>query len=251
MSEAAQIAKPSLLKESHLRDFHKDGFLAFPALLDRRICETLRRETDQFEDTGMSVAVDLPAHAALASLPVILSIARDLMGGADFGFHHLHTARHAAGMPDLAWHHDYEQHPQVDRKFTMLHFFIYLSGLNGTIGDLLTVPGSHAKVMERYVHSGAGTADLPGTLAVSNLPEGSVVAIHSALLHARRAKPGGEGRPRYFTDVSYCQAGTVWPAYLERGNWRETMAKLKARDDRMRGQASFLFDQSRFREIVP
>jgi hypothetical protein len=250
MSEAAQIAKPSVLKDADIGRFWSDGFLAFPSLLNRSTCDVLCREIDHFEDKRMSVAVGLPAHAALASLPVILAIASDLMAGTDFGFHHLHTARHTAGTPDLPWHHDYEQYPQVDRKFTMLHFFMYLSGLNGTIGDLLTIPGSHTKVMDRYVHSRSGTIDLPGTLVINNLPEGSVVAIHSALLHARRAKPGGEDRPRYFTDVSYCQAGTVWPAYLERGNWRETLAHLKARDDRLGGQASFLFDPSRFREIA-
>jgi hypothetical protein len=249
MPVAVEAATPSILKEADVRRFHNQGFLVFPSLLNRDICGVLCREIDHFEDTRLHIAAGLPAHAALVSFPLILAITRDLMGGTDFGFHHLHTARHAAGMKELVWHHDYEQYPQVDRTFTMVHVFMYLSGLNGTIGDLLVVPGSHTRVIDRYAHSASGTTDLPGTIAIDNLPEGSVVIIHSAVLHARRAKPGGEGRPRYFTDSSYCQAGTVWPAYQERGDWRETMAYLKARDDKLGGQASFLFEPSRFRDV--
>ena len=250
MSDAAQLARPSVLKDADIQRFYRQGFLVFPSLLNSNICNTLCREIDHFEDNRLVLAAAMPAHAALVSFPPILAIARDLMGGTDFGFHHLHTARHAAGTPDLAWHHDYEQYPQVDRKFTMLHFFMYLTGLNGTIGDLLTIPGSQTSVMDRYVHSHAGTVDLPGTTVIDNLPAGSVVAIHSALLHARRAKPGGEGRPRYFTDCSYCQDGTVWPSYLERGNWRETMAYLKAQEEKRGGHGAFLFDQSRFKDVA-
>ena len=42
-----------------------------------------------------------------------------------------------------------------------------------------------------------------------------VVLIHSAVLHGRRAKPGGDAAaPRYFVDVSYCQPGPRrWPSY--------------------------------------
>ena len=46
-----------------------------------------------------------------------------------------------------------------------------------------------------------------------DLPPGSAVVVHSAVWHARRPKPGGEERPRYFIDVSYCQNGVLWPAY--------------------------------------
>ena len=44
-------------------------------------------------------------------------------------------------------------------------------------------------------------------------PNGSAVIVHSALWHARRAKPGFVS-PRYFVDVSYCQRGKHrWTAY--------------------------------------
>ena len=40
--------------------------------------------------------------------------------------------------------------------------------------------------------------------------------VHSALVHGRRARPGGAGRPRYFSDTSYCQhskSRRLWPSY--------------------------------------
>lgn len=60
---------------------------------------------------------------------------------------------------------------------------------------------------------------LPGEKAFNSLPRGSVVIGHSGLLHGRRSKPGGEGRSRYFVDVSYCQPGRrMFPAYGSGGN---------------------------------
>jgi hypothetical protein len=54
---------------------------------------------------------------------------------------------------------------------------------------------------------------------------GSAVIVHSALLHGRRAKPGGDpAKPRYFMDVSYCQPGPQrWPNY---GRGYETQREI-------------------------
>lgn len=63
-------------------------------------------------------------------------------------------------------------------------------------------------------------AELPSSISFGSqipLPAGSVVIVHSALTHGRRAMPGGEQGPsRYFTDLSYCQhskSRTLWPSY--------------------------------------
>jgi hypothetical protein len=41
--------------------------------------------------------------------------------------------------------------------------------------------------------------------------------VHSALVHGRRAMPGGEDGPaRFFSDISYCQhsvSRSLWPSY--------------------------------------
>ena len=121
----------------------------------------------------------------------------------------------------------------------MVHIFYYLSGLDGTIGDLLAVPRSHRSVIERNALSLFGTNGLPGEKVFDNLPPGSAVIVHSALWHGRRAKPGGSGG-RHFIDVSYCSHGTRWP--LGRG-WLDRLALAKERREAGEEHA-WLFDTS-------
>jgi hypothetical protein len=147
------------------------------------------------------------------------------------------------GDKGVSWHHDYEQHPQTNRSHGMVHTFWYLNGLDGTIGDLLVLPGTHRLVMERNAYSHFGYAPLPGERVIDRLPPGTAVIVHSALLHARRAKPGGEGRPRYFIDCSYCQAGVRWP-----GTWnlRDQFPRARALGLDRGGRHAHLFDEATF-----
>jgi ectoine hydroxylase-related dioxygenase (phytanoyl-CoA dioxygenase family) len=166
--------------------------------------------------------------ADLITNPKITGIVSELMLNQPFAFHHVHAARHDPGTPTFPWHHDYEQYPQKDRHHRMVHVFFYLNGLNGEIGDLLAVPKTQHMVMDRYVHSAHAAQDIDGMVVFNDLPEGSVIALHSAILHARRAQPAPLYKtPRYFIDMSFCQVGTLWPAYRERGNWREMLALLR------------------------
>ena len=118
----------------------------------------------------------------------------------------------------------------------MVHAFHYLSGLDGTVGDLVLLPGSHRIVAEKDALAGEGTDTLPGEVVLDDLPPGSTVIVHSALFHARRARPATSGDVRYFIDASYCQGGVVWPVVkpywigmlerarslgLDRGRWPE------------------------------
>ena len=97
------------------------------------------------------------------------------------------------------------------------------AGLTGEVGDLILLPRSHDVVVDRGrdgVGAPFGALPLPGAVTVDRLPPGSCVVVHSALLHGRRARPGGEARPRYFSDVSYCQhplepGRRHWPSYRE------------------------------------
>lgn len=82
----------------------------------------------------------------------------------------------------------------------------YLNGLDGKVGDLMVLPRS------QYSHWDGGSmqaifkdAVLPGSKTFNNLPPGSAVVCHSALVHGRRKQPGGEDKPRYFLDISYCR----------------------------------------------
>ena len=124
---------------------------------------------------------------------------------------------------------DYEQIPQTDRDQLMVHVFFYLNGLDGKVGDLMCLPKSQNAVMERGAFSNLWQDhELPGSLTFGSqipLPPGSAVIVHSALLHGRRAQPGGDpDKPRYFVDISYCQPGPKrWPNY---GRGYETQREI-------------------------
>jgi hypothetical protein len=124
----------------------------------------------------------------------------------------------------------------------MVHVFYYLNGLDGTVGDLLLVPGSHRFVVDRDALAFLGTSDIPGSVTVDNLPPGSVLVVHSAMWHARRAKPGGEDRPRFFIDTSYCRSGIRWPSYWVPG----MLTDLRDRHIAAGGQRAWLFDEDQF-----
>ena len=135
-------------------------------------------------------------------------------------------------------------------------YLLDFNGLDGTIGDLLALPGSHKRVLRGPLDmfNQNGAADLPGLACFGErrpLPPGSVIIVHSALLHARRAKPGFT-RPRYFVDVSYCQPGRHrWPAYENfgvGGHRRIAETALELGHDRG-GKYAGLFDTSMFCEF--
>lgn len=131
--------------------------------------------------------------------------------GSTFVFHHLHSDRRSPGSTEKAWHHDYEQNPQVDRTYSMIHTMHYLSGLDESMGGLVVLPGSHREVAEKTARAHLGTAELPGEVLIARLPPGSTVLLHSALFHARRPSSAGPGKLRYMIDSSYCDGGVRWP----------------------------------------
>ncbi len=186
--------------------------------------------------------VSYPQMGGLTSHPPIINRLRALMGER-FAMHHIHSARHEAGNGGVNWHQDYEQYPQTNRSHIMVHVFYYLSGLNGTVGDLLVLPRSQNVVVPNGGMGLFGTQDLPGSLVVDKLTPGSAIIVHSALWHARRPKPGGEDHPRYFIDVSYCQHGVLWPAYPRIDEINSKALELGLGRD---GTCDFLYDSTQF-----
>ena len=212
-----------LLSDAQLQLFHEQGYLIFPAWIPPADIAQLKEEIDHFnasatldpyhpsDNPKVGGQLSLPGHWELATHPSLMALVGRILGPG-FAHHHLHTAKHVPGDKGVAWHHDYDQHPQTNRSHGMVHTFWYLNGLDGTIGDLLVLPGSQNMVIERNSLSRWGFAELPGTVRVDDLPPGSLVIVHSAVLHARAPKAGGDlNKPRYFIDSSYCQAGVRWP----------------------------------------
>jgi hypothetical protein len=207
--------KDGQLGPDALEFFNEQGYLAFPGFIPPDKAEKLKAETDAFEkkrgeNRGGFLATSWEGLAGLATWDPLMGVLDQVMGP-KFSMHHYHVAIHEAGNGGVRWHQDYEQHPQTNRSHTMVHAFFYLDGLNGTIGDLMFVPGSHKSVASRGAMSMFGYELLPGTKIVDDVPPGTMILVHSALWHARRPQPGGEGRPRYFLDISYCQEGVKWP----------------------------------------
>ncbi len=221
-------------------DFREQGFVIIEGLLSARSAAALRSEVDDWVGSGgrnRSIAacvdparfgapetleLDLPGHAALACHPTLMTILRGLLGPG-FGFHHMHSDRQEPGLPGKAWHHDYEQRPQRDRRYAMVHALHYLNGLDESASSLVVLPGSHRRVAEKTALASLGTAEQPGEVEISALRPGSTVLLHSALFHARRARRSAATRPRYMVDASYCQAGVRWPQV--KPYWREMLRR--------------------------
>lgn len=217
-----------IMSSDELNRFEELGYVVFPGFLPADLVARLKPETDRWVDQGhrersIASAVDpathgvpslleleLPAHGELLAHPPLMDLLAQLMGPR-FVFHHMHSDRQAPQLPGKAWHHDYEQNPQVDRAFRMVHALHYLDGLDSRTAALVVLPGSHHEVAEKDARAVAGEDPLPGEVVIDELPPGSTVVLHSALFHARRARPGGNGRDRYFLDVSYCEVGPAWP----------------------------------------
>ena len=217
--------------ESERAQFKEQGYFIRPGFFDAARVAEVSAEVDRFAAAEPKFdGRNIHRYDALANLtvdPATLAIVEALMDGKGFIFHHSHAAAHPPGLQGIAWHHDYEQIPQTNRSHLQIHVLHYLNGLDGTVGDLLLAPKTHRSVMRRDALSMYGYADLPGTIVLDDLPPGSTVFTHSALVHARRPKPGG-GRTRYFIDISYMQKGVLWPSYGREG-WQDMLSNLDAK----------------------
>jgi hypothetical protein len=238
-----------ILSDEQKQAFEKKGYLIFPGFFEQNEIDELKADMDQLMlDRASGDAVpflcEYPRLGPLISHPKVMDVVEQVMGpGA--AFHHLHAVRQDAGTPGVHWHQDYEQEPQTNRSHVMVHLFYYFSGLNGEVGDLLALPGSQKTVIANNALRLLGTEPLPGEVVVDNIPPGSAVLVHSALWHARRAKPGGEDHPRYFADASYCQTGVKWPSYSPK-SWRDILRRSRELGLDRDGKYASLFDEDQF-----
>ena len=216
------------LGEKEVAEFLDRGLLVLPSILTTEHVAELKQTVDEVmaDRAGGAHAryiVEYEMLAGLCAHPPVVERVKQLMGRYGNGredccMHHMHVSRHDPGAVGARWHHDYNAVPSVhDRAQLSIHVFYYFAGLDGEIGDLLALPRSQYAVHPvRGIGELFGTADLPGSVVINSLPEGSAVVLHSGLMHARRPKPGGSSTdPRYFVDVEYVQPGAQrWPAYL-------------------------------------
>ena len=235
-----------VLSQAEVDRFNSEGYLIFNGFFDDNLTQLLKEDVDQLmvnrATNGETNIMVFPALGPLTSEPTVVDRIADLMG-TTFTHHHIHARWQGEGESGVSWHHDYEQMPQTNRSHLMVHVFIYLDGLNGEIGDLLVLPGSHQRIMARDAFRQFMYDDLPGSVTIDNLSPGSFIIVHSALQHARRPKPGGETFRRYFIDTSYCQHGILWPAGRRLCHLNQMAIDLGW--DR-NGKYTFLYDNSCF-----
>jgi hypothetical protein len=248
-----------------LERFWESGYVVLPDILPPGLVSRLTSEADWWVDSGTradsigacldpdrrdppaKVELELQAHGELATFPPLLTLLCQLTGGS-FVFHHLHSDRLEPERPGKAWHHDYERGPRTDTRHIMVHILYYLDGIDTDMASLVVLPGSHRTIGAKDALAHLGTDELAGEVIIDSLPPGSAVVLHSAQLHARRPRAGRPSRrPRYFTDASYCQTGTLWPPV--KPYWRLVLEKgRQLRWDRERWPE--LFAERHFTEYV-
>jgi ectoine hydroxylase-related dioxygenase (phytanoyl-CoA dioxygenase family) len=241
------MAELNHLTQDQLDEFDEVGYLVFEGLFDDDLNQRVKDDVDlMMEDRARDekkMVMSYDALGAITSEPVVVDRVSDLMDGRKFTHHHIHARWQGEGERGVSWHHDYVQVPQTNRAHLMVHVFMYLDGLNGEVGDLLVMPGTHKKVMNGNAFRQFEYEDLPGSVTVDDLAPGSIIIVHSAVQHARRPKPGGQSFRRYFIDTSYCQGGVKWAGYRNVDEINKVaMEKGFDRD----GKYAFLYDTSQF-----
>ena len=170
VSQKLLIPKMYTLTDEDIRQFNHEGYLVFEGPFDDCRNQRIKRDVDQLrEDRKHPNKPANPELGLLTSEPAIVDRVASLMGGDQFVHHHIHATCHMPDDPGVAWHHDYEQLPQTNRSHLMVHVFIYHSGLNGEVGDLLVLPGSHKKIMNGDAFRQFGCADLPESRTINDL----------------------------------------------------------------------------------
>lgn len=236
------------LSDQQIRDFEEKGFLVFPSFLDKEMIDKLKEGVDekheyQQGEGAKKQVVEFGELGKFTSHPDTMEILDQLFGPKNYTMHHIHAVRQEAGQRSSPWHHDYEQFPQTNRHYLMVHAFFYLNGLNGEIGDLLVMPSSHKIVCDGNLGI-FEDFDLPGSLTFDDVAPGSMILVHSALFHGRRKKSGGS-LPRYFIDISYCEKGIKWPMYHSAQDVNQiALANNLDRD----GRYTYLYDTEQFFE---
>lgn len=236
------------LTQDDIDQFNEEGYLVFEGLFDDDHNQRIKDDVDQLMEDRQNPDIKKPIMAyqelgLLTSEPAIVDRVSDLMDGEKFIHHHIHARWQLPGERGAPWHHDYEQLPQTNRSHLMVHVFMYQDGLNGEVGDLLVLPGTHKKMMNRDAFRPFEYADLPGSRTIDDLAPASIIIVHSAVQHARRPKPGGGEFKRYFIDTSYCQNGVRWPGSRRLQEFNDLAMELGWDRD---GKYAFLYEDGHF-----
>jgi hypothetical protein len=218
------LTTEAVLSSQQVEAFDRDGYLILDGFFEEALNRQLIAEVDDQAEGRITCthACELPVHGSLIAMPRMLGIAEQLLGP---GFHFTHsgTRRMGPGCGPSVWHHDYSQFPQSNRRHRMIGMLGYLSGLDGTIGDLVVLPGSHRLVMETGAMNRFRTEVLPDEVVI-RAGAGTLAVLDAAIIHARRPQPGGAGRFRYLLDVNYCQAGVRW---VGQSDWRACLSRVR------------------------
>ncbi len=218
------------LSELTFKEFHRDGYVIVPELLNEEFIKLVTSALDNIGTGSFSMLQTIESKTLIELLyyKPIHNILDNLFNQNPYTLHHYTSAVHTTQTPNLGWHHD--KVPTFSRGINnplMIHCLVYPNGLRREIGELLLVPKSQQWDVDRYQLS-----SLPFDALVHKsldfLSPGSLVFINSSLLHARQSLPLIDPTSRrYFLDISFCDSRFKWEPYLEsKHSWRDLFRKI-------------------------
>ena len=117
LAGARADAEYTVLTAAQKTRFDASGYLVLEGFLDRDACGSLEEEVDALATRRAAgerpSVVHSRALALLTSHPRMIAIVGQLMGCRAFAMHHIHAARHDAGLPGVSWHQDYCSAPTI------------------------------------------------------------------------------------------------------------------------------------------
>ncbi len=228
MTSLSSDVSPTVLTEAQRAQYHEQGWVSVPGLVDDAWLKRLRAVTDEFveksrELTESNVIFDLDAghspteprlrrlssptdlhetYWEFASQSVIVDVAADLLGP-DLKFHHSKLNFKAPrGGEEVKWHQDIQFWPHTN--YDLLTIGVFLEDVEPGMGEVGFVPGSHNGPLydlydgETWVgaladadvqRAGVGTAEYPVG------PAGSITVHSCRTVHGSAPNASDRARP--------------------------------------------------------
>src|SRR5271169_7007457 len=230
----------TMLSETTLAAYRRDGFVVLPEILNSAEVEALRRVTDEFVQAARSVAAndeiyDLEdshsaaeprvrriktphlhhaEYALAARHPKIVAVLKDLWGKVRFDTGKLNMKSAGYGAP-IEWHQDWAFYPHTNEDLAAVG--IMIDDVDMENGPMMVVPGSHKGPIHDH-HGQDGrfcgaidpeNCDIDLSRAVPCLGEaGSITIHHVRAIHG--SATNFSGRSRRFLLYQY-RAADAWP----------------------------------------
>lgn len=250
-----------MLSPQQIDQYHADGCIVVPGLIDADTLTALRAATQRIVDGAANVdnhdtVYDLepghrrasprvrriknpehvdPIFAALTRHPGIVGCLQQLWDGRGvrFDISKLNMKSAGFGSP-VEWHQDWAFYPHTNHDLAAVG--VMLDDIGPDNGPMQVVPGSHrGPVLDHHADGyfcGAIDAQTPGLQLDTALPclgsAGSITIHHVRAIHG--SAPNTSGRPRRFLLLQY-RCADAWPLVAQPQSWDSWHAALVAGEE--------------------